>query len=349
MAKIGLVLQGGVAFGAYQVGVIQRLLEQRLEPHIVSGVSIGAANAAVLCAPRGGDPVAGLKALWDDLTLLQLPLPLPFATESAALMGNPGMYQPRTDYHNLWLWKSFYDNTPFVRTLEKHIDFDRLRPGTDTPRLILTATNIRSGNLDVFDSHRMAIVPKHVVGSGSLPPGFPATAAPDANGQEQSYWDGGLFDNTPLSHVINRLETGSDHVELLITVNLIPKRGAMPADMLQVFDRMFEILFASKLFRDTQLAQKINTLADFYQRVTKALPLIEAGLPDSAADARKALDAVTHHEGFQVLARWLSVFDRIVEIENTEHEPVNALSDFSATAIRRRQEAGYRDTCVQLS
>jgi predicted acylesterase/phospholipase RssA len=348
MAKIGLVLQGGGAFGAYQVGVVQRLLEQRLEPHIVSGVSIGAANAAVLCAPRSRDPVASLKALWEDLTVLQLPIPLPFVNESAALMGNPGMYQPRMDYYNLWQWRSFYDNTPFIKTLEKHIDFDQLRPGAQAPRLILTATNIRSGNLDVFDSRIMRIRPAHIVASGSLPPGFPATSAPDAEGEEQNYWDGGLFDNTPLSHVISRLETGSERVEVMVVVNLIPKRGAMPTDILQVFDRMFEIIFASKLFRDTQLAQKINTLADFRQRVAKALPLIEASLPESASDARQALKELTQHDGFQVLARWLSVFDRIVEIENTEHEPVNALSDFSATAIQRRQEAGYRDTCAQL-
>ena len=44
--RIALVLQGGGALGAYQGGVYQTLHEAGLEPEWVSGVSIGAINAA---------------------------------------------------------------------------------------------------------------------------------------------------------------------------------------------------------------------------------------------------------------------------------------------------------------
>src|SRR3954464_6303723 len=46
--RIALVLQGGGALGAYQGGVYQALHEAALEPEWVSGVSIGAINAALI-------------------------------------------------------------------------------------------------------------------------------------------------------------------------------------------------------------------------------------------------------------------------------------------------------------
>ncbi len=348
MKKIGLVLQGGGALGAYQVGVIRRLMEKKLKPHIVSGVSIGGVNAATLCAPRNGNPVTSLEAVWREFTLIDFPVPVPFASEGAALFGNPGMYQPRMDYYDMWRWTGFYDNAPLARTLEKHVDFDRLRPGTDAPRLVLTATNIRTGNLDVFDSHEMPIRAEHVLASGSLPPGLKAAHAHNAQGEEQLYWDGGLCDNTPLEHVINRLETRRDRVDSLVVVNLVPKHGDVPGDMLQVFDRMVEIIFAGKLFRDTRVAERIKTLVEFREHVEKALPLISESLPRTAVDAKRSLNELLTHEGFKLLTQWFSVFDKIIEIENSEHEPINALSDFSGGAIRRRQEAGYRDACVMI-
>ena len=52
--RVALVLQGGGALGAYQCGVYQALHEAELEPDWVSGVSIGAINAAIIAgnSPR---------------------------------------------------------------------------------------------------------------------------------------------------------------------------------------------------------------------------------------------------------------------------------------------------------
>jgi NTE family protein len=48
--RVALVLQGGGALGAYQAGVYQALHESGIEPDWVSGVSIGAINAAIIRA-----------------------------------------------------------------------------------------------------------------------------------------------------------------------------------------------------------------------------------------------------------------------------------------------------------
>ncbi|MEN3293313.1 MAG: hypothetical protein V7642_2566, partial [Burkholderiales bacterium] len=52
-AAAALVLQGGGALGAFELGAIECLLDNGVRPDIVSGVSIGAINAAVLCGHRG--------------------------------------------------------------------------------------------------------------------------------------------------------------------------------------------------------------------------------------------------------------------------------------------------------
>ena len=57
--RIALVLQGGGALGAYQAGVYQALHEAGLEPDWVSGVSIGAINAALIA---GNPPDRRLEA-----------------------------------------------------------------------------------------------------------------------------------------------------------------------------------------------------------------------------------------------------------------------------------------------
>jgi predicted acylesterase/phospholipase RssA len=73
--RVGVVLSGGGAFGAYEVGVLKALLSgaspatgyRPIDPGIYTGTSVGSYNAAVLCS-RPGQPatavVAELEALW---------------------------------------------------------------------------------------------------------------------------------------------------------------------------------------------------------------------------------------------------------------------------------------------
>jgi NTE family protein len=58
--------------------------------------------------------------------------------------------------------------------------------------------NIRSGNFVYFDNATDQIGPQHVMASGSLPSGFPATEI-----EGEFFWDGGLVSNTPLQWVLD--------------------------------------------------------------------------------------------------------------------------------------------------
>lgn len=64
----GLVLSGGGAKGAYQVGVLKALLELDADIDMVAGASMGALNGAVLaCAPSLPEGVQRLEKLWNTL------------------------------------------------------------------------------------------------------------------------------------------------------------------------------------------------------------------------------------------------------------------------------------------
>ena len=66
--KFGLVLQGGGAMGAYEVGAIECLYEQGMECAIVAGASSGAVNAVTLAGAKGYPPDV-LKEMWREFAV----------------------------------------------------------------------------------------------------------------------------------------------------------------------------------------------------------------------------------------------------------------------------------------
>ena len=66
--KIGLVLSGGGAKGAYQAGIVKALADLEIEIAALSGASIGALNGAVLaCAPSLREGAERLEKLWHTI------------------------------------------------------------------------------------------------------------------------------------------------------------------------------------------------------------------------------------------------------------------------------------------
>src|SRR5438034_9042851 len=86
--QVVLVLQGGGALGAYQVGVYEALHEAGIAPQWVIGTSIGAINAALIAGSKPDDRVAKLCDFWsrvqnDHFVPGGLPAWLPTATRNA--------------------------------------------------------------------------------------------------------------------------------------------------------------------------------------------------------------------------------------------------------------------------
>ena len=64
LGQVVLVLQGGGALGAYQLGVYQALSEAGIEPDWVIGTSIGAINASLIAGSQPEHRIARLREFW---------------------------------------------------------------------------------------------------------------------------------------------------------------------------------------------------------------------------------------------------------------------------------------------
>jgi NTE family protein len=281
--RIALLLQGGGALGSYQAGVYQALAEADLHPHWVAGISIGAINSALIAGNPPEKRVERLREFWETVTQGPLGVTLFAPSEirndlvhqfvnqtramGALLMGAPGFFQPRVP-PPVFLpvsspdHLSYYDVSPLKALLTRLVDFDLINSGKT--RLSVGAVNIRTGNLTIFDTIDKKIGPEHIMASGSLPPGFPAT---EIDGEY--FWDGGVVSNTPLQWVFDaspRLDT------LAFQVDLWSARGDLPRDMIEVDTRQKDIRYSSRTRLGTDQFRKMQALRRATAKLISQLP-----------------------------------------------------------------------------
>jgi len=241
-----LILQGGGALGAYECGVYKALEEKSIRFDLVAGVSIGAVNAAIIASHPRGEAAKVLEAFWTEIAvsdppLLQGELRRLMVAAQILTFGVPKLFTPRWLIPNWnvllpFTWTSFYDPTPLKRTLEHYVDFERL--GLSGTRLLLTAVNVETGELEVFDSAEQRLTVEHILASGSLPPGLPWMTI-----DGKAYWDGGLVSNTPLQPVVEKRRGISLKIYI---VNLFPKAQPLPKNLAGVLARQKDILYRDK-------------------------------------------------------------------------------------------------------
>ena len=330
-----VVLQGGGALGAYEYGVLRALYEQRpgFTPVAVAGVSIGAITAAVLGGARN-DPVSALDRLWREKLTVSPPLPFvwlpPEIDKSLAVLGNPGMYRLQAALLTApWTVTSIYDTGPLRETLAELVDPDTLND--EETRVFVGATNVETGEMEFFDSRRPGgLTFEHVAASGSLPPSFPATEIDGA-----SYWDGGLFSNTPLSPAINALEGAADGdptaVRELIVVELFPMNASVPRTLQEVVQRTVQLQYTSRLKVDEKFFAKIDRIVDLLAEVDEALPEVSDIRSNPTYQAMRGYRKINH---FNVVTSSLPA-------------ELSSASDFSRHSIEARVQAGYEDAVAQ--
>lgn len=284
---IALVLQGGGALGSYQAGVYQALAEADLHANWISGVSIGAINSALIAGNPPEERVERLRQFWEAVTSPPLgPFGVPYSAAfqipdeglrrvvnqtramGIALLGAPQFFEPRfpppyTLQRQNPDTLSYYDVSPVRRTIEKLVDFDRINKAGEM-RFSVGAVNVRTGNSVYFDSTTHVIGPSHILASGSLPPGFPAT---EIDGEY--YWDGGIVSNTPLQWVLDdrpRRDT------LAFQVDLWNAKGEIPHEMSQVEVRLKDIEYSSRTRAATDLYRRQYRLSIAFEKLMKDAP-----------------------------------------------------------------------------
>jgi predicted acylesterase/phospholipase RssA len=315
-AQSALVLQGGGALGAYELGAARALYkDSHFSPDVIAGISIGAITALLLARPaRGLKPLEALEAFWENVTVPGLMLP-PALRQYASLFGNRNFFVPRLDYFNLPGWTHLYDTAPLRDTLKELVDLDCLLDRTAAPALLVSATDLEEGQIRYFYSREDKLTLDHIVASGSLPSAFPMTVI-----ENRSYWDGGLFNNTPLRAVLNKFDKAAGVNRTIYVVNLFPNKAPLPRNLLEVQERMKNLQFANKTLADLQMLDQINEVAELME----AIENLPGGNPlkeDPAYEAVKKRDYVH--------------VPRIVSI--TSPDPVSEFgdADFSPSAIQR--------------
>jgi len=280
--QIALLLQGGGALGAYQAGVYEALAEADLHPDWVAGISIGAINSAIIAGNPPKRRVDALREFWQMVSTSPLGIPYFRRVElddmqrqlvnqtramNTILFGAPNFFVPRVPPPIVWPpaspdKASYYDNAPLRATLERLVDFDRINAGQT--RFSVGAVDIRSGNFTYFDSKTHKIAYEHIIASGSLPPGFPATRIGD-----NYFWDGGLISNTPLEWV---LDARPRRDTLAFQVDLWNARGELPKDMIEVEVRHKEIIYSSRNRAATDRYKYIQKLRIALARLLEKIP-----------------------------------------------------------------------------
>ncbi|MCW0208191.1 patatin-like phospholipase family protein [Achromobacter veterisilvae] len=228
----GLVLTGGGARAAYQVGVLSAIMEL-LDPdwhsrfrnpfHIICGTSAGAINAAAL-ACRADRPHLGvrrIRRLWSSLN-----------TDMIYRADAPGLIRTGVRWLGLlslgWMYSgltrkrptSLLDNSPMQALLSRVLDFQHLRSNLESgalSALAITASGYTSGeHLTFYQAHtpiepwhrylRLAIPTPigidHLMASSAIPFVFPARQV-QVHGKGEWCGDGSMRQLAPISPAIH--------------------------------------------------------------------------------------------------------------------------------------------------
>jgi len=301
--QTGLVLMGGGARAAYQVGVLSGILEILDPGHtpgfrnpfpIICGTSAGAINAAAL-ACRANDPhlaMDRLRFLWQHLRTEQV-----YRADSAGLVGTGLRWLAMLTMG--WMLpelrgktpSSLLDNQPLGGLLSQTLNFDHLRRNMrqgDLTALAVTATAYISGEHLTFYQSNKAIeswtrslrraVPctvgvDHLMASSAIPFVFPAQAIL-VGGKTEWCGDGSMRQLAPLSPAIHLgasriLAVGTGHRDDIHAEER--KVDSSYPSLAQIGGQALSSIFLDGLSVDVERLERINDMlallpADALQR-----------------------------------------------------------------------------------
>lgn len=337
--QVVLVLQGGGALGAYQAGVYAALHEAGIEPDWLVGTSIGAINSALIAGNPPARRLQKLHEFWqgveqnaiDNVPTCFFPgIGTALANWVTVMAGIPGFFTPNpvawcNQYASIGLNNAaYYSTQPLRSTLDKLLDFQHLNNGGT--RISLGAVKVDNGEMRYFDSRKETIAMDHIMASSAYPPAFPAVRI---NGD--SYWDGGIYSNTPIEAV---LDDNPRRDSLIFTVDVWNPGGAEPQSLWEVAGREKEILYASRADSHIARQKQIHHLRHVIRELTKAIPTRHRANAKVRELASWGCHTLMHV--VRLVAGGIDGEDEMKDI------------DFTPEGIRKRWQAGYTDTSAML-
>lgn len=277
-----LVLSGGGARAAYQVGVllaVKDLLPPQSNPFsIISGTSAGAINAVSLASNSDDfqNGVNELNKLWQELTIDHV-----FRTGWTDLLGGVyrfgrSFFHEGVDFHRPL---SLLDNSPLNAFLKANINFPNIQQNID--RGVLKAisvaalgyasgnsVNFYQGREELADWERFRRIGKpvtigmeHLLASSAIPWIFPTVRI----GNEY-YGDGAMRQLAPISPA---LHLGADRIFIIgvsgnrqapVKERKLPSRH--PPSMAQMAGHLLNSAFVDSLEADIEHLDRVNELIE---------------------------------------------------------------------------------------
>lgn len=224
-----VVLSGGANLGAVHVGMLRALVEHGVTPDLIVGTSVGAVNGGYIASRWNGDGIDGLDAIWMGLRRQEI-----FPTR---LLGGLLGFIGRSDH--------MVPNDGLRRLIDGQLGFARL---DDSPiALHIVATNVLTG-LDRRFSTGDAV--DAILASAAIPAIFPPVTIDGV-----PYIDGGVVNNTPISHAV---ELGASEIWVL-PAGTACGLGAAPTSSLAMAMQSLSLLINRRLQLDiTTFAGRCN-------------------------------------------------------------------------------------------
>ena len=279
-SRTALILTGGGARAAYQVGVLKAIRELLREPQrnpfpILCGTSAGALNAASLAAAAEdfGAGVDGLVRVWENFSAHQVyradPVSMGISGArwvSTLALGWLTRHSPR----------SLLDNAPLRRLLEDSLDLGRIGRAIENGALhsiSITCSGYSSGQSVSFFQGRADIEPwrrsqrvgapteisiEHLMASSAIPFVFPAVHL-----NREWFGDGSMRQVAPVSPAIH---LGAEKILVIgagqMTHESQRPRGTTYPSLAQIAGHALSSIFLDSMSVDLERMNRINnTLA----------------------------------------------------------------------------------------
>ncbi|GAA6134407.1 patatin-like phospholipase family protein [Oceaniserpentilla sp. 4NH20-0058] len=284
--KVGLVLSGGGARAAYQVGVLKaiiRLLPQE-SPNpfqVISGTSAGAINAVALGSYAGHyrQGIQRLEHIWKNFSCDQI-----FKSDFLSVL----QWSSKFIFNTFFGYKSgdpvsLLNNEPLRHLLKKVILFENIQKAIDNHdlhALSITASGYASGeSVSFFQAHksiknwqrlrrvgvRSRIHVEHLLASSAIPAVFPAIQI-----NREYFGDGAIRQLAPISPA---LHLGADKILVIGVSGSAHKRKPREPmkhypSMAKIMNHMFNAAFLDSMESDVERLTRINnTISKIPERV----------------------------------------------------------------------------------